>query len=80
MNQRLAVVDPQLCQPDKCQLECISVCPVNKLDQGFSDVFPEFMVKTVGPVVIFSMVPNDCFNIGSPDDRSEVSVHLFCDD
>ncbi len=33
MNKRLAVVDANLCRPDKCQLECISVCPVNKLDQ-----------------------------------------------
>ncbi len=33
MNKRLAVVDQTLCKPDQCQLECINVCPVNKLNQ-----------------------------------------------
>lgn len=33
MNKRLAVVDQTLCKPDQCQLECIQVCPVNKLNQ-----------------------------------------------
>jgi ATP-binding cassette subfamily E protein 1 len=27
---RLAVVDPELCNPGKCQLECIRDCPVNR--------------------------------------------------
>lgn len=27
---RLAVVDPELCNPSKCQLECIRDCPVNR--------------------------------------------------
>ena len=27
---RLAVIDPELCNPGKCQLECIRDCPVNR--------------------------------------------------
>ncbi len=27
---RIAVVDPELCNPSKCQLECIRDCPVNR--------------------------------------------------
>ncbi len=32
-GKRLAVVDQTLCKPNQCQLECIQVCPVNKLNQ-----------------------------------------------
>lgn len=32
-GKRLAAVNQDLCKPDQCQLECIEVCPVNKLNQ-----------------------------------------------
>src|SRR3989338_3182997 len=28
---RVAVVDKKLCQPGKCQLECMAVCPINRV-------------------------------------------------
>ena len=30
MTHRVAVLDQDLCQPQKCGLECIKYCPVNK--------------------------------------------------
>ena len=30
MTHRVAVLDPELCQPRKCGLECVKYCPVNK--------------------------------------------------
>lgn len=33
MGKRLAVIDSALCKPSQCGHECVSVCPVNKLNQ-----------------------------------------------
>jgi len=30
MTHRVGVLDQDLCQPQKCGLECIKYCPVNK--------------------------------------------------
>ena len=27
---RIAVVDPSLCKPSKCHLECVRFCPINR--------------------------------------------------
>ncbi|MEM4752815.1 MAG: hypothetical protein QXR55_04935, partial [Sulfolobales archaeon] len=30
MMVRIAVIDYDLCRPDKCSLECVRFCPINR--------------------------------------------------
>eukprot|EP00917_Polyrhabdina_sp_WS-2016_P006627 GHVP01014761.1.p1 GENE.GHVP01014761.1~~GHVP01014761.1.p1 ORF type:complete len:609 (+),score=101.34 GHVP01014761.1:1149-2975(+) len=48
---RIAIVDQKKCKPNKCNLECQRVCPVNKVGKMCIDVFKTSKISNISEVL-----------------------------
>jgi len=84
---RVAVIDTDLCKPEKCSLECIDVCPINRSDKKC--VFLSERIPNVTKSTIDESLCIDCglcvkacpFKaisvVNTPEQLKENPVHRF---
>lgn len=82
---RVAVIDYDLCRPDKCNLECISFCPINRSGskaielselKGGKPIIYE--VVCVGCGICIKKCPYKCITIVNlPDELERRLVHRY---
>lgn len=50
-NTRLAIVNPDICKPDQCNLECKRSCPVNKTGKACITVSKESKISLISEIL-----------------------------
>lgn len=82
---RLAVVERDYCKPDKCSLECIRFCPVNRTrktkavdlseDKTHSIIFED---KCIGCGICVKKCPYNAISVVNvPDELEKQLVHRY---
>src|SRR3989338_6070282 len=82
--KRIAVLDRELCKPEKCNYECVKVCPVNRKDEGClylekGDPQPRINESLcIGCNLCHKKCPfNAWYIINLPETLTEKPVHRF---
>jgi len=83
---RVAVIDYDLCKPNKCSLECIRFCPVNRSRRGSKAIeIPEGRKKPViyeetciGCGICIKKCPFQAISIENlPDELNKIATHRY---
>ena len=81
---RLAVINRQLCKPEKCSQECVAVCPINRAGKKCSWVDPEINKARIdedlciGCGLCVKRCPYHAIDVvNTPEKLKETPVHRF---
>ncbi len=78
---RVAVVDKELCKPDKCQLECVRFCPINKTGRKAIEVKGKAIIyeeTCIGCGICVRKCPFKALSIVNlPDELERIVMHRY---